>query len=263
MLNRRAFLAISGSLLAISCQKPKSKTAQILRFAVASDGHYGQPNTDYDQNFKDIIANLKLEKQARGLDFVVFNGDLFHDKTELMADVKGYFDQLGFPYFVTRGNHDHATAAQWQQTWGYGLNHTVSMGDFAILLADTSDEKGTYLCPDTAWIDGELAKLTNKKAVFLFMHIPYKKWSKEGVECLKLEQVLAKYPNLKAGFHGHDHLLDMAKIGEIPFLFDGHFGGSWGVDYKGYRIVQSAANGQWQTYQYNPAKQMKINENNL
>ncbi len=263
MLNRRAFLAISGSLLAISCQKPRAKTTQRLRFAVASDGHYGQPNTDYERYFKDIVTYLKLEKQTRGLDFVVFNGDLFHDKTEFMADVKRYFDLLGFPYFVTRGNHDHATAAQWQQTWGYGLNHTVVMGDNAILLADTSDEKGTYKCPDIAWIDAELSKLKDKSSVFLFMHIPYKKWSKEGVECLELEQVLAKYPNLKAGFHGHDHALDMAKIGEIPFLFDGHFGGSWGVNYKGYRIVESVVSNQWQTYQYDPATRTKINENSL
>jgi 3',5'-cyclic-AMP phosphodiesterase len=263
MLKRRDFIKLSAGVLLVSCQKPTTKTAHGLRFAVASDGHYGQPNTPFEQNFKDIIANLQTEKKERGLDFVVFNGDLFHDKTEFLPIVKTYFDQLGFPYYVTRGNHDHVTADQWKQTFGYDLNHAVEMGDFAILLADTSNEKGTYLCPNANWIDGQLDKLKDKKGVFLFMHIPYKKWSKEGVECLDLEKVLAKYTNLKAGFHGHDHSLDVAKIGEIPFFFDGHFGGNWGVDYKGYRVVEASPDGHWQTYQYNPSKQLKVNENSF
>ncbi|MEZ4900747.1 MAG: metallophosphoesterase [Spirosomataceae bacterium] len=260
MLLRRDFLKVSLSLLAIGCQKPTTKSSKSLRFAVASDGHFGQPKTDYEAYFEAIIKNLQTERAANGLDFVVFNGDLFHDDIRFLPEVKKYFDRLGFPYYVTRGNHDHVTPAQWHNTWGYDLNHAVDMGKNAILLADTSNEKGEYLCPDMVWLDQALSKLTKKENVFLFMHIPAKTWTEHGTVCPDLEKLFLKYPNLKATFHGHDHLIDEGKKGVIPAFFDGHFGGSWGVSYRGFRIVETQKTGQSFTYQYDPVTKMKVNE---
>lgn len=260
MLRRREFLQLSLGLAAFGCHKPSSKNAKSLRFAVASDGHYGQPKTDYSLYYENIIKNLQRERTERGLDFVVFNGDLFHDDVKFLPEVKQYFERLGFPYYVTRGNHDHVTPAQWRETWGYDLNHAVEVGKNAIILADTSNEKGEYLCPDIPWIDKQLAGFTKKENVYLFMHIPAKTWSEHGTTCPELEKTLAKYPNLKAMFHGHDHAIDVGKTASKPAFFDGHFGGNWGVDYKGFRIVETRADGKNYTFQWNPDKQIKVNE---
>ncbi len=263
-MNRRHFLQNTVGLAAIAaaCQRPASTSSKPLRFAVASDGHYGQPNTPYQQYFEEIIANLHKEQTERGLDFVVFNGDLFHDDIKFLPEVKAYFDKLQLPYFVTRGNHDHVTPELWKQTWGYSLNSSAQWrNDYGLILADTSNEKGEYLCPDVAWIDKALGELSKKKAVFLFMHIPYKQWSPHGVNCEEFKTVLAKYTNVKALFHGHDHGIDVGKTDHGTFLFDGHFGGNWGVSYRGFRIVEELPENRWNTYQFDPSTQTKINEN--
>ncbi|TAF00700.1 MAG: metallophosphoesterase, partial [Runella slithyformis] len=187
MLTRRHFLFTSFGAIAAACQRPAQKNDKILRFAVASDGHYGQPKTEYVAYFDDIIKNLQRERQERGLDFVVFNGDLFHDNVQFLPVVKQQFERLGFPYYVTRGNHDHATPAQWRETWGYELNHVVKMGQNALVLGDTSNEKGAYVCPDLAWIEKQLIDLKDKKQVFLFLHVCAKDWSLHGTECRDFE----------------------------------------------------------------------------
>ncbi|TAH10980.1 MAG: metallophosphoesterase, partial [Runella slithyformis] len=224
MLTRRHFLFTSFGAIAAACQRPAQKNDKILRFAVASDGHYGQPKTEYVAYFDDIIKNLQRERQERGLDFVVFNGDLFHDNVQFLPVVKQQFERLGFPYYVTRGNHDHVTPTQWRETWGYELNHVVKMGQNALVLGDTSNEKGAYVCPDLAWIEKQLIDLKDKKQVFLFLHVCAKDWSLHGTECRDFEQMLLKYPNVKATFHGHDHAIDAVKTGKNkPAIFDGHF----------------------------------------
>jgi 3',5'-cyclic-AMP phosphodiesterase len=50
-----------------------------LRFAIASDGHYGQAQTDYPKFHADIVNWLNKEKRNRGITFTVINGDLVHD----------------------------------------------------------------------------------------------------------------------------------------------------------------------------------------
>ena len=261
MLNRRHFLISSLGAIVAACGRPAQKSQQPLRFAVASDGHYGQPNTSFGQYFDALVTNLQREKAANGLDFCVINGDLFHDNVAFLPEVKKQFDRFGFPYYVTRGNHDHTTPAQWRETWGYDLNHVVEMGENAIILGDTSNEKGEYVCPDLVWIEKQLVQLKDKKQIFMFLHICSKDWSQHGTECRDFEQMLLKYANVKATFHGHDHAVDEAKMGNYkPALFDGHFGGSWGVNYRGYRIVEAKLDGSSYTYQFNPETQAKVNE---
>ena len=264
MLNRRHFLGTLLTSVATFRSLFAQSTAPALRFAVASDGHYGQPNTSFESYFDALVANLQREKAANGLDFCVVNGDLFHDNVAFLPEVKKHFDRFGFPYYVTRGNHDHVTPALWRETWGYDLNHVVEMGENAIILGDTSNEKGEYVCPDLVWMEQQLVRLKDKKQVFVFLHICSKDWSPHGTECRDFEQMLLKYGNVKATFHGHDHAVDEAKMGNYkPALFDGHFGGNWGVGYRGYRIVETHGDGSSYTYQFNPETQTKINEKML
>lgn len=242
----------------------KAKKNIKFRFAVASDGHYGQPETDSDGNFTTLIDHLNREKQTKGLDLAVFNGDLIHDQAALMPKVKTHFDRLQAPYYTVRGNHDMVTPDAWQQTWGYPLNHDVEMGKYAFIFADTSNEKGEYLCADMDWLDKRVQHYAGKQAVFVFMHITPNKWTKYGVECPDIMRNLENAPNVAAIFHGHDHDVDGVKrSGNKPYLFDGHFGGNWGVDYKGYRVVEIYKDDTMFTYQYNPVAKPFVNSTEL
>ena len=58
--------------------------------------------------------------------------------------------------------------------------------------------------------------------------------------------------------HGHDHDHDEVLIkNDIPFVFDGHFGGSWGTDYHGFRIVEVDQDNTITTYMMDPSKKIK------
>jgi hypothetical protein len=231
-----------------------------FRFAVASDGHYGQPDTPFEQDFVNLIQWLNHEKQEKGLDLCIFNGDLIHDKPEFLPAVKAHFDKLTTSYYTSRGNHDRIDASLWQNTWGYGLNHEVVLKNNLFILADTSNEKGEYLCADLSWLEDRLEYHKNKQNVFIFMHITPAKWTQNGVDCPDLMKKVESYSNVKAIFHGHDHDVDTIKLsGNKPYIFDGHFGGSWGVDYKGYRIVEIDKKGNIFTYQFNPTAAPIVN----
>jgi len=98
--NRRKFLQLTfksavvisaGNTLQSFCASDfvlPSKDKIRLRFAVASDGHYGQPNTNYDSMHDEMIGWLQAEQKDRGIDFNMINGDLEHDDIEMLPFVK-------------------------------------------------------------------------------------------------------------------------------------------------------------------------------
>ena len=61
-----------------------------LRFAVASDGHYGQPKTEYENFFSTIVSRINEEHKKDPFAFCVINGDVIHDdKVHFPAAKKG------------------------------------------------------------------------------------------------------------------------------------------------------------------------------
>jgi hypothetical protein len=49
--------------------------------------------------------------------------------------------------------------------------------------------------------------------------------------------LIASYPNIKAVFHGHDHDVNGIMLNQKkPYLWSGHFGGSWGSSLPGYTV---------------------------
>ncbi|HEX8529549.1 MAG TPA: metallophosphoesterase, partial [Cytophagales bacterium] len=99
-----------GTSLEATAGNAAGKAPVRLRFAVASDGHYGQPDTDYAAFYRNIVAWLNQENERNGLDFCVFNGDIIHDGPEFLPQAKAALDGLKVPYYVTRGNHDRVPA---------------------------------------------------------------------------------------------------------------------------------------------------------
>jgi DNA repair exonuclease SbcCD nuclease subunit len=242
-----------------------SQAKSKLRFAIASDGHYGQPNTDSDKFFADLMGWLNREHDNHHLDFVIINGDIVHDRPDLLKKVKTtYFDTLKVPYYATVGNHDYADAAIWKDVFGYDDNYTFEFEDIGFILASTSNTKGEYICPNNQFLKEKLADFSNKKTVFVVLHIPPHKWLEQETfftECPDTLALLHSYTNIKAVLHGHDHNLDIVRYTQkLPHIFDGHFGGNWGTAYKGYRIIEVGVDNKMYTYQVNASKNPIIND---
>ncbi|PJJ79760.1 metallophosphoesterase family protein [Mucilaginibacter auburnensis] len=236
-----------------------------LRFVVASDGHYAQPGTDGDKFYGDLITWLKKEHKDNHLDMVIINGDLVHDRPDLLPKLKKtYLDKLPVPCYAVPGNHDHVDAAMWKAIFGYEDNFIVDKGDVGFVLANTTDKTGKYVCPDDAFLKRSLDAFKNKPVVFVVLHVPPHLWLPEEkgnfIECPEIIELLHSYPNVKAVLHGHDHSLDVIRYtGKLPHIFDAHFGGNWGTAYKGYRIFEIGKDNSINTYQVNASQNPVIN----
>ena len=236
-----------------------------FRFTLASDLHYGQDGTDYAANAGNLVDWLNEEHARNHLDMVIINGDLVHNRPDLLSEVKSkYFDRLAVPYHTIPGNHDYADAAIWEKVFGYADNYIVELGDVAFVFANTADKKGKYVCPDNAFIRSSLESFKDKKIVFVILHIAPVQWLKTEtavfLNCPETVEILHAYPNVKAVFHGHDHSLDGVRYtGRLPHFFDSHTGGNWGTDYRGYRVVEIADDDSIYTYQVNASQNPVLN----
>ncbi|MFT4024768.1 MAG: metallophosphoesterase [Flavihumibacter sp.] len=239
-----------------------------LRVAFASDGHYAEKGTDYQENYAKIIRWLNQEHRVKPLDFVVFNGDIVHDQPDLLKTVRDdYFSRLKMPWYALPGNHDHATPSTWKEVFGYDVNYSIEKKNTAFIMANTSNEKGDYVCPDIDFLRTSLDKYKEIPAVFVVMHIPPHQWLPEEnyfTRCDDVLKLLEGYPNLKGLFHGHDHSLDvMRRTGNLRHFFDGHFGGSWGTAYHGFRLLEIDETGRIGSFQKNPGAAPVINRQQL
>jgi 3',5'-cyclic-AMP phosphodiesterase len=235
-----------------------------LRFAVASDGHFGQPGTSYEFYHDRMVAFLNQEKAGRGIEFAVINGDLFHNDEHYLPEAKKLWDQLQMPYYVSHGNHDQTGEKNWENTWGTPQNYSFEMGDAAFVVLNTANEYGVYTCADSGWARKELRKYESRPFLFVFMHITPYKWTQGGINCPEIADLFDHQANLKAIFHGHDHDQDDVKMSHGKhYFFDSHIAGSWGTDYHGYRIVEILDDGNVLTYQMNPGSGMKVNNKSI
>jgi 3',5'-cyclic AMP phosphodiesterase CpdA len=240
-----------------------------LRFAIASDIHYGEPGTDFALNTGNLVKWLNQDHAKNHLDLVIINGDLVHNRPDLLPEIKkSYLDKLPAPYYTIPGNHDFADAQIWQNVFGYADKYSIDKGEIGFVFANTADTKGVYVCPDNTFIKNELEKFKSKSIVFVILHIAPVQWMKDEdkifLNCPETIDILHAYPNVKAVFHGHDHLLDGVRYtGKLPHFFDAHIGGSWGTDYLGYRIVEVDENNAIYTYQVNASQSPILNKNKL
>jgi 3',5'-cyclic AMP phosphodiesterase CpdA len=210
------------------------------------------------------VRRLNEAHTQNPLNFVIINGDLVHDRPDLLPVVKKeHYDHLKVPFYAIPGNHDHADAAIWKSVFGYEDNFSFEKNDVGFVLANTSDTTGKYLCPNNEFLKKELDKFKGLNTVFVVLHIPPHFWVPESpfVDCPDTIKLLHSYPNVKAIFHGHDHSLDAVfYTGKLPHFFDAHIGGSWGTSYRGYRIVEVDDENKITTYQVNASASPLLNE---
>lgn len=264
-----SLLPAVNAIAGVKGYRNRADTKFKMRFAIASDAHYGQAGTNFAANFENIIKWLNAENEHNHLDFVIINGDLVHNRPDLLPEVKTkYLDKLSVPYHTIPGNHDYADTVVWKNVFGYEDKYTVEYGDIAFVFAHTATVKGDYCCPDNVFLKSAFDKLTDKKMVFVILHIPPIQWMPSEklvfTDCPDTVKLLHSYPNIKAVFHGHDHTLDGVRYtGRLPHFFDSHIGGDWGTDYRGYRVVEIDGDNIVYTYQVNASQNPKLNSNKL
>lgn len=264
-MQRRNFIrAISGTLLLLadgSILRAGSfyDKKVVLRFAVASDGHYGESKTPFADHYQSLVQSVNAFHSTTPLDACVINGDIIHNEPTFLPQAAKELQQLQVPFYVTRGNHDMVSGEVWQQNWNMPLNHSVVVRDQVFLLGDTSNEKGQYLPPDPDFFSSSLKQYKSAKNIFIFLHITPVQWTDNGVNGIAFQKLIQEHKNVKAVFNGHDHDQDNVKmLGKIPFLFDGHFGGSWGTSYRGFRVVELLEDNSIRSFIMNPS--VRINE---
>lgn len=267
MINRRRFiqsvstaiLLVNGKTLLASDLSGFEKRKPILRFAIASDVHFGQAQTPFQEYLDTAVGHMNNMHRSNAFDFGVINGDIVHDDIRYFGDAKKTLDNLAFKYYVTQGNHDLATKEEWETAWNSPLNFDVVIKKTVLLFATTSNKKGEYLPPDLEWLSQKFEEHKEAENILLFIHIPPIKWTKHAIESTPFVELAKKQKNLKAVFHGHEHDQDAIKWQDgIPYMFDSHVGGNWGTNYKGYRIVELFKDGSMLTCIMNPTE--RINE---
>jgi hypothetical protein len=235
-----------------------------LRIVIASDGHYGQPETKFEADHGEMVKWINAERADRGADFAFINGDLFHNDISFIQPVKNLWDKLEMPYYVSHGNHDMIDEENWKKTWKEGWDYGFEKKGIGFVVLNTADIKGTYVSPDPEKTRQLLKQYEKHKQLFVFMHITPFKWTGGGLDCPDIVSMFNKQDNLKAIFHGHDHDQDNVKENAGRFyFFDSHVSGSWGTNYRGYRVLEIMKNGDILTYQMNPANMQKINSNRV
>ncbi|MEP1085385.1 metallophosphoesterase [Algoriphagus sp.] len=259
-MNRRPFLKnltlLGSGLVAFpvagfssSLSKVEYETAfqPVFKFITASDGHFGQPETDYITSHQNLIEAIKRESDV---DLVVFNGDLIHDDPLLMPEVKKVYDRLlPLPYYVVKGNHDRVSEDKWLEIWGQASNTFFTVKDqFGMILLNSSNEAGDYLCVDQDFLRSALEEMQTLEQVFVFIHISQRDWTRHGIDCQEVLDLIARYTNVKATFHGHDHDVDGLMWNQKkPYFWSGHFGGSWGNPFPSYRVCEVDEQGKTRT----------------
>jgi len=234
-----------------------AKRKPLLRFAVISDGHYGQKDTAYQDFFDLVTSRVNALHAEQPFRFVMVNGDIVHDDAKHFPAAKAALDKLQPTYYVSQGNHDHIDAAGWESIWNMPLNMDVKYGKSSILIGTTSNEQGKYLSPDMDWLKAQLEAHKKQEHVFIFLHINPVGLSKYAVKTDGFTALLKQYPNVRAVFNGHDHdEADVKMLDGIPFVYDAHFGGNWGTDYRGFRIVELHKDGSLLTYMMNPVERL-------
>lgn len=229
-----------GSFAKLSAEEFKKDSSEfktVYKFATASDGHFGQPDTDFMSSHTNLITALHQESN---LDFVVFNGDLIHDNPIFMPQVKQVYDRLRVPYYVSKGNHDRVSDEEWKFIWGSEPNSfQIFDNQYGIVLLNCSNVAGDYLCADMDFAIKTLDSLFMLQHVFVFIHISQNDWTRHGVACEDFLKQIADYSNIKAVFHGHDHDVDGVMWNrKKPYFWSGHFGGNWGNPFPSYRVVE-------------------------
>lgn len=268
-MNRREFLyAVGATSIFLACSKgngidilPDEEEDVLFRFAIASDLHYGEADTDYAMHTRNFVSAFQDFQKSNPCAFLVLNGDIIHDEPRFLPKAYDALKDIHDKLYVTQGNHDRVSDSVWLDTWKQAVNSDFTMDDMAFIFGTTSDIVGSLKCPDLDFLRASLEKYKSKSHVFIFWHIHPHSPSMGCTESVK--EVLKDYTNVRAVFNGHDHNEEgIRNIESVPYMFDGRLGGSWGSFDRNFRIIEMTRS-QIITYLMTPMTRKMLNKFNV
>lgn len=266
MMDRRKFLQVIGATtIFLACKEeapdvlPDEDEPVLFRFAVASDLHYGEADTDYVMHTRNFVSAFKDFNSKNSCGFLVLNGDIIHNDPVFLPQAYDELKDVHSKLYVTQGNHDRVSEAVWQETWKQGFNSDFAIDDMAFVFGTTSNSvtSAWIQCPNLDFLESCLEKYKSKKHVFIFWHIHPHSPSMGCTDAVKA--VMENYTNVRGVFNGHDHNDESIQTIEgVPYMFDGRLGGSWGSFDRNFRVVEITKS-EIVTYLMTPTTRKKLN----
>ncbi len=211
----------------------------VVRIAITGDGHYGANGTSgvhYEERHRRMINWLNAEASGKGLDFVVFNGDLVHNDVRFIPPVKDWYDKLDVPYYVNHGNHDMGDWDKWEEFWGTGYNHDFEYEGYGFVFLGTGYENRRKHYSETMWdydflVDASQYYIKQGKPVFVITHISFDHHeyggNYDGVygpEAQKYHDYIRSEPMIKLAIFSHAHSRRNVRSYDDQFYaYSGHF----------------------------------------
>ena len=205
--------------------------------------------------FNDLHSKLPtfdlLVDKLKGIDydFVVFNGDCFHDpkseenELEILKHYSEKLDGAEKPLFYLRGNHE--TRGTYSRGWpslfdwdGGNPYFAFSFGDTRFVLLDNGEDKkdnhieysgladyADFRLQETEWLKTEIAskEFKNAKRKILIHHMPIYSWENRYepgfIACKDLWDPIFQKTPFAIGITGHLHRYNFYKKGDVgnPF----------------------------------------------
>ena len=139
-----------------------------LRFVVASDGHYGQPNTEYENFFATLTTRINEEHRQNPFAFCVVNGDIIHDDKTHFPAAKAALDKLAVKYYVSQGNHDHVNAEEWEAIWKMPVNLDFKIKKKFFSCCNHFQRKGNLFMPGCQLVPAKAGRTPGAGKYFHF-----------------------------------------------------------------------------------------------
>jgi 3',5'-cyclic-AMP phosphodiesterase len=198
-----------------------------------SDLHLGG-----DEGGFDPVSHLEAVVEAvralpNRVDAVLVSGDLTHDggpdEFRLARELLG---RIGAPLHVLPGNHDdRALLREAFDLPGRGdepVEYSVDVGELRLVVFDSvvpGQDPGRYDPDRLRWLDAELRAQPDRPTLLAMHHPPLatavREWDGINLEPgqrQRLEQVVARHPQLRAIVGGHLHRIAASALGGCPVL---------------------------------------------
>ncbi len=242
---KRIFLIVFAFVfIALGCAWGFSFRNMTLDFVQISDTHI----TDRaDTSYKALGSSKELLKDAidqinniKGLDFVMFTGDLVDSATEEnFYEYYKLLTKLKYPSLNTFGNHDVVYGPMSKEevlntVRRYNPNYTFSdtyyaitpKTDYRIIVldanpSDTTTANGYFPPEQLEFLDNELAQNQDKVVLIALHHPPVEPFASKEHSIINADEfieILLKYKNPIVVISGHYHATKLYHWGNLVFV---------------------------------------------
>jgi tartrate-resistant acid phosphatase type 5 len=228
ILAPRYMLAAEGPFVAA----PATKPIRVVAFGDYGVNHMGDPNRRWHQAM--IAKVLSSYSKKHPITFGITTGDNFYptsfgspDDPNWKTSWSELYDRLGYPFYVSLGNHDwgneagplsHNIYARNSKSWKFpGFYYTYTAGPVQFFAINTNALTERHV----EWLKRELAKSTAKWKV-VYGHFPVYEQDNYTLETTPptLEPIFKQY-GVDMYLCGHHHSMQHWSIDGIDYVVTG------------------------------------------